>query len=231
MAKPAYSLKPSSVRARREEVERLDATTKAVVQLRPRDEAVANATVPFKSPEHAVEVISTLWGEALKKFLAIGRNLSEAKRRYPKQYETVVLPHLPFGRGVAYQLRVVADAVEHGRLIEDEMPRNYSAAYQLAILDEDQFVAARKADLVKPNVQRRAIEDWKRNLLLELRIAAEGRRAVLRMERERLFEEMERVQARVEAINTRLAEIETEIGPDTLANALGHEGNNPTLSD
>jgi hypothetical protein len=231
MAKLAYSLKPSSVRARREEVERLDATTRAVVQLRPRDEAVANATVQFKSPEHAVEVISTLWGEALKKFLAIGRNLSEAKRRYPKQFETVVLPHLPFGRGVAYQLRVVADAVEHGRLNEDEMPRNYSAAYQLAILDEDQFVAARQADLIKPNVQRRAIEDWKRNLLLELRIAAEGRRAVLLIERERLFEEMERVQARVEAINTRLTAIETEIGPDTLVSALGHEGNKPTLSE
>src|SRR5664279_2389649 len=123
MAKPAYSLKPSSVRARREEVERLDATTKAVVQLRSRDEVVANATIQFKSPEHAVEVITTLWGDALKKFLAIGRNLTEAKRRYPKQYETVVLPQLPFGRGVAYQLRVVADAVEHGRLIESEMPR------------------------------------------------------------------------------------------------------------
>lgn len=231
MAKPAYSLKPSSVRARREEVERLDATTKAVAQLHSRDEVVANATVQFKSPEHAVEVISTLWGEALKKFLAIGRNLTEAKRRYPKQYETVVLPQLPFGRGVAYQLRVVAEAVEHGRLIENEMPRNYSAAYQLAILDEDQFVAARQADLVKPNVQRRAIEDWKRNLLVESRIAAEGRQAVLRMERERLYDEMARVQARVEAINTRLKEIESAIGPDTLEKALGHERDNSTLPD
>ena len=231
MAKPAYSLKPSSVRARREEVERLDATTKAVVQLRSRDEAVANATVQFKSPEHAVEVICTLWGEALKKFLAIGRNLTEAKRRYPKQYETVVLPQLPFGRGVAYQLRVVAEAVEHGRLIENEMPHNYSAAYQLAILDEDQFVAARQADLVKPNVQRRAIEDWKRDLLLKSRIAAEGRRAVLRMERERLYDEMARAQARIETINTRLKEIETEIGPDTLASALGDYRNNSNLPE
>jgi hypothetical protein len=220
MAKSAYSLKPSSVRARRDEVERLDATTKAVVQLRPRDEAVANATVSFKSPEHAVEVISTLWGEALKKFLAIGRNLTEAKRRYPKQYETLVLPHLPFGRGVAYQLRVVAAAVDHGRLIEDDMPRNYSAAYQLAILDEDQFIAARQADLVKPSVQRRAIEDWKRNLLLEERIAAEGQRAVLHSERVKLHDEIGRIQTRVQDINSRLTEIEAVIGPDTLANAL-----------
>jgi hypothetical protein len=54
---------------------------------------------------------------------------------------------------------------------------------------------------------------------------------VLRTERERLYDEMERVKARVEAINTRLKEIETEIGPDTLERALGHEENNATLPE
>jgi hypothetical protein len=208
------------VRAKRQEVELLDATERAVVQLRSRDEAVANATIQFKSPEHAVDVITALWGEAMKKFLAIGRNLTEAKRRYPKQYETLVLPQLPFGRQVAYQLRVVADAVDHGRLIEHEMPRNYGAAYQLAILDEDQFIAAREADLVKPNVQRRAIQNWKRNLFLESRAAAHGHESVLHTEREALHDELHRMEKRLQAINTRLEEIEAKIGPDTLERAL-----------
>jgi len=213
MAAPGYSLKQSVVRERRGEVETLDARPGAA-QLRPRDEAVANAVVAFNSPEHAVTVISTLWDEARAKFLAIGRNLREAKQRYPQAFERIILPQLPFGKQVAYQLRVVADAVDHGRLVEGEMPRNYGAAYQLAILDENQFNLARQSSLVRPDVPRREIESWKREIELKVLLESEGQRSVLRSERARLLVESARLEERLAAIKDRITEISNELGAD-----------------
>lgn len=207
----SYSLKASRVRERREQVEGMD-TTPVSLMPRPRDDVIANATVHFKNPDHAIDVISALWNEARQKFLAIGRNLREAKLRYPQAFEKTILPRLPFGKQVAYQLRVVADAVDCGRLIEHEMPQSYGAAYRLANLDETEFKQARDEGLVRPDVQRRSIEDWKRERELRRRVASEGRDALLREERDSLQGEAARLRDRLSLIVSRLDEIEKEIG-------------------
>lgn len=205
-----YTIKASRVRERREQVEGMD-TAPVSLSPRPRDEAIANATVNFKSPEHALSVITTLWEEVRQKFLAIGRNLREAKFRYPQAFEKTILPQLPFGKQVAYQLRVIADAVDRGRLNEHEMPQSYGAAYQLANLDETDFKLARDEGLVRPDVQRRRIELWKRDRELRRRLAAEGRVALLREERVRLHGEAAGLRDRLIVITSRLDEIDVEI--------------------
>ena len=207
----SYSLKAARVRERREQVEGMDIAPVSLAS-RPRDEVIANATVHFKNPDHAIDVISALWNEARQKFLAIGRNLREAKFRYPQAYEKTILPRLPFGKQVAYQLRVVADAVDRGRLIEHEMPQSYGAAYQLANLDETEFKQARDEGLVRPDVQRRRIEEWKRDRELRRRLVSEGRGALLREERISLHEEAARLRDRQSMIASRLSEIDGEIG-------------------
>jgi len=206
----SYTLKASRVRERREQVEGMDT---APVSLAPRlrDEVVANATVHFKTPEHAIEVITTLWDEARQKFLAIGRNLREAKFRYPQAFEKTILPRLPFGKQVAYQLRVVADAVDRGRLIEHEMPQSYGAAYQLANLDETEFKQARAEGLVRPDIQRRSIELWKRERELRRRLASDGQIALLREESDRLQGEAANLRQKLSLIVSRLEEINREI--------------------
>ena len=208
-----YSLKASKLRERRVEVETLD-TSPTSLSPRARDEAIANATVHFKDEQHAIAVITNLWNEARAKFLAIGRNLREAKRRYPKAFEKVILPQLPFGKQVSYQLRTIAEAVDDKQFTADEMPQSYGAAYQLAILDEGDFKKARAEGLVRPDVQRRAIEEWKRQRYMRLRLKSEGKVTLLREERMSLHVESERLRDRLSAISARLTEIDGEIAAE-----------------
>jgi hypothetical protein len=208
-----YSLKASKLRERRVEVETLD-TSPASLPPRARDEAIANATVHFKDEQHAVAVITNLWNEARAKFLAIGRNLREAKWRYPKAFEKTILPQLPFGKQVAYQLRTIAEAVDGRRFTADEIPQSYGAAYQLATLDEGDFKKAREEGLVRPDVQRRTIEEWKRQRYMRLRLESEGKVALLREERTSLHVESERLRDKLSAISTRLTEIDGQIAAE-----------------
>jgi hypothetical protein len=203
-----YSLKPSKIRERQAQVETLDSSSQS---LRVRDEVIANAVISFRDEQHAVNVITTLWREAQAKFLAIGRNLREAKWRYPRAYEKTILPQLPFGRQVAFQLRTIAEAVDGKRFTEVELPHSYSAAYQLAILDDGDLKEARQLGLVRPEVQRRQIEKWKRERELNRRLANQGKVAVLRDERHKLHDESIRLHERLSVIVSRLTEVDNEI--------------------
>jgi hypothetical protein len=208
-----FSLRATDLRRRRAEAENIDTDPASFVP-RPRDVAIANAVVHFEDEDHVVRVISNLWREAQAKFLAIGRNLREAKRRYPKAFERTILPQLPFGRQVAYQLRGIAEAVDGRRFSESELPMTYSAAYQLAIMDDGDLKQARQDGLIRPDIQRRRIEEWKRQRELHRRLEREGKEALLREERQRLRDEGVRLRDRLSAIASRLAEINEEIGAE-----------------
>lgn len=92
-------------------------------------------------------------------------------------------------------MRKVAAAVDAGRFEESELPRNYSVAYQLVTLSEQELRVARERRLFRPDVRRSEVLALKR----ELRLAGRGEREALLAERERLLE--------------RLAEIEAALGP------------------
>src|SRR3954469_4697042 len=101
-------------------------------QANARTQTLEQAVVSFEHPEDVVREITMLWHQANLKFLTIGRYLVKAAEQFAthRRFESEVLSRLPFGRGVAHQLRAVAEAVDAGLLSEQEIPR-YSTAYML----------------------------------------------------------------------------------------------------
>jgi hypothetical protein len=162
---------------------------------------MANTIRDVYSEADVVAEIDKLWGEAQEKFLAIGRYLVLAKARFHRSYEASILPSLPFGKGVAFQLRAVATAVDEGRILEEEMPRSYATAYQLVSLPPTEFDLARKENLVRPNVLRREVAAFR------LRI-----RERTSKDRDALVREKERLEAEALKIARRLKEIEAALG-------------------
>ena len=62
---------------------------------------------PIETEGEVLAEVDRLWAEAQDKFLTIGRYLVQAKQRFHRTYEASILPLLPFGKGVAFQLRAV----------------------------------------------------------------------------------------------------------------------------
>lgn len=171
---------------------------------------VANAIVPLKSTEQAVENISRLWKETQDKFIAIGRYLLEAKRKFPKAYEREVVEQLPFGRQVAYQLATVARAVDAGTFQNGELPHTYSAAYLLATLDNENLRLARDQGLVHPYVKRREIEAFKKTLEVR-RFERQGHPTLLEKRHHDLQERVAQLQKQLEQTLRELEQVEAAI--------------------
>jgi hypothetical protein len=165
-----------------------------------RFQVLSNSIRDLSSETDVVDEVAKLWREAQDKFLTIGRYLVRAKERFRGSYEAAILPQLPFGKGVAYQLRAVAVAVDEGRLLEEEMPHSYATAYQLVSLPQSDFDLARKEHLVRPDVLRREVEAFR----ARVRSSSIERRTVLLRELKRLKGEVSRAQIRI-------AELEREI--------------------
>jgi hypothetical protein len=174
-----------------------------IVSTTSRAEDFAATIVPLNRPEDYVREIGKLWDEAQRRFLSIGRYLRHAIEANRGEFEAKILPQLPFGRAVAYQLREVAEAVETGRFREAELPRSYSAAYYLTLVPEQHIPLARNRGLVRPQAVRSEIVRF----LAEIKPADESpatRRGVLIKRREILVRQMARIRAE-------LAEIESEL--------------------
>jgi len=133
-----------------------------------------------------VDAIKGLWNRAQEHFLAIGKNLRLLKEQFPGEYEDVIRRRLPFSPSVARQLKAVADNVISGRLAETDLPRSYSTAYQITSLSDDELHEARIRALVRPDVTRREIMEFKESIRVETRDDTAVRRALV-MERKRLL--------------------------------------------
>ena len=129
-----------------------------------RYETLSRSTLIFSDEREVILEIGKLWHEAQDRFLAIGRYLVQAKSMFNRTYEAKILPQLPFGKGVAYQLRAVATAVDEGRLLEDELPHSYATAYQLVSLSASELETARQHNLVRRDVLRRDVELFRINI-------------------------------------------------------------------
>ena len=130
-----------------------------------RARMLSNAVVARNNTEGYANEIGKLWGEAQQKFLTIGRYLILAKEKLEHgEFERMVSTMLPFGRNVAHRLRVVAAAVEQGRLPEEALPRSYTVAYGLVILSEQEFEEVYRprlmGHLVAAYAARAAVESW-----------------------------------------------------------------------
>jgi len=176
-----------------------------------------------EDPDVIIREVSSLWNQAQRTFLAIGKyllqarhgierrlaaeaaNMTDGERRVlaHRDYRTTILERLPFGSKVAHQLETVARAVfEARRLDVEELPSSYSVAYQLTTLTEDEFEAARAEGLVGPGARREALIDFKRRR----RAARLDRMSELRARKTRLVASIERMQRELEAIEAELGE-------------------------
>ena len=213
---------PPSNAALRRAVERDESEGTAVVVRDERSAALAFVMVPTEDPDVIVREVGALWGQAQRSFLAIGRYLlrgraviaermnrenpemGEADRRSAaySDYKRLILAKLPFGSKVANQMECVARAVfETERLREDELPHNYSVAYQLTTLTDEEIEAARAQGLVGPKAKRDLIIEMKRRRKAE----GEERQASLRARRARAVARIDALRKEVEDLDRELA--------------------------
>ena len=195
-------------------------------QMVQRDASVNNALTPgevelarFGSPllelgsdrTAYADEISRLWAEAQDRFLKIGRYLVRAKERLPHgSFEAMIAAELPFGRHVAWQLRIVATAVDGGRLDEDRLPNSYATAFKLATLDDDVLDLAKAHNVVRPSVTRAEVSAFVRRVSSE-RDRVPNRREQLSQERTQLRRQIKKMNVELGAAQSRLAAVENEL--------------------
>jgi hypothetical protein len=155
--------------------------------------------------EYARE-ISRLWREAQQSFLAIGRYLVQAKRKLAHgEFQKLVEASLPFGRQTAYELRMIAEAVDDGRIPEPKLPQAASVAYQLATLKTDDLAAAEQDGLLRPDLRRPEIIAWKRG---RLRHSSDANREALARRRARICEVIRRHEEALAQARDELAKLD-----------------------
>jgi hypothetical protein len=161
---------------------------------------VRRAVVRFTTVEDYVAEIETLWKEAAESFLLIGRQLNQAKEVLPHgDFQRMIEERLPFDKSRAYQLRMVAGLVDSGRVSEDELPRSSATAFLFTSLDQRLLDRAKVEQILRPDVKRREVQEWKRRVSSPPHNAeALARaRATLRAKIRRLEEELERARVQL----------------------------------
>jgi hypothetical protein len=182
---------------------RLDAAPQPVlVEGDARVQALQTARSEPKNAEDYVSEISRLWTRAQTAFLDIGRLLIRAKEHLPHgEYIASVEERLPFSGRTAYQLREAARwALEMDRRQEitlDRLPGSYSTIYLLSTLDPPTLKAADDEGLVRPELRRAELLAWRKGRVSTPtdRVALRARLDRLRRERERLDQELRRIEA------------------------------------
>ncbi len=166
----------------------------------------------FATKEECVVAIRTLWERSQRNFLTIGRYLIRAKEKLPHgDYEEMIRTNLPFSRSVAYMMRTVAESLESRKITIERLPMDYSTAYHLVSLPDDQYEMARQRDLVKPSLTRKEIMTFRRELTGESK-RIDG----LPKTRKALLKSRERLVADVEALQARIAEIDRRLGGEVI---------------
>lgn len=165
-----------------------------------RVKALELAHAEPKTPDDYVEVIGQLWGKAQAAFLDIGRLLIKAKDTLPHgEYTAAVEAKLPFSSRTAYQLREATRWVlemERRKAISlDQLPGSYTTIYLLSTFDPTTLEAAESEGIVRPDLRRAELINWKKGKALAEQ--PEQRRLRLMRERERLMDDLRRIEAQL----------------------------------
>lgn len=128
-----------------------------------RRSALELSRVDASTKAEFVREIHVLWEGTKQRFLLIGEYLITARATLPHgEYEQMVNDELPFGASIARQLRAVAQAVRSQVIPVDALPSSYATAYQLTTLEAEELEAAKSQGLVRPDVKRHEIVDFKK---------------------------------------------------------------------
>jgi len=182
--------------------------------------ALRRAIIPYKTAAEYVQEIRTLWAEAAESFLTIGRWLNKAKETLPHgEWQRMIEEQLPFDRNRAYQLRMVATMVDSGRVAETDLPMSSATAYLFTNLDQEGIQAAKQDGILRPDVKRPEVREWKARYLGP-RLNSEEiqrRREALLARIKRYEDELDRARQELRAL-----EVEFERTPLTI-DGIAHE--------
>jgi hypothetical protein len=152
--------------------------------------------------------IENLWRRSQENFIQIGRYLNEAREKLPHgEFEEMIRHDLPFSPSVARQIRAAAELVDSGELPADLLPKSYSTVYQLSSLTPIERQKAVEEGLVKPDIRREDIMQFKRQIRLPPEV---DQTTALRARLERLHEERRRIEAEIVEIEEKLRELQSE---------------------
>ncbi len=171
-----------------------------------RVEGMLDEITVLSSRDQYVAEIRSLWDDAKKRFLSIGRYLNQAKNTLAHgEFNAMIESDLPFTPATAYQMRAVAEAVEAGRVQVEELPGSYSIAYQITTLSNDEIVEARQRGLLNAAVKRADIISFKKAARVPRQSsksqfsAEEAQVAALLQERDRLVQRLRQIDAELAA--------------------------------
>jgi len=161
-----------------------------------RVQALQAVQLEPQRPEDYVSEISRLWSRAQGAFLEIGRLLIRAKDTLPHgEYVAAVEAELPFSSRTAYQLREAARWAMGGAFPMERLPGSYSTIYLLSTLEPPILEAAEKEGLIRPQLKRAELIEWRRRRAGDPDPdTTETRLAALRRERDRLDREITRLE-------------------------------------
>lgn len=150
-------------------------------------------------PQEYVSEISRLWSRAQGAFLEIGRLLIRAKDTLPHgEYVAAVEAELPFSNRTAYQLREAARWAMAGTVPMERLPGSYSTIYLLSTLEPPILEAAKKEGLIRPELKRAELIEWRRRRAGEGSFSIQERLLRLKKERAKLEQEIMRLEAELE---------------------------------
>ncbi|WP_372400193.1 DUF3102 domain-containing protein [Azospirillum sp. HJ39] len=148
---------------------------------------ISDAIVPCHTRQEFAQEIRYHWNRSRKEFLSIGRYLNRAKEILPHgDFEAMIESDMPFSVETAFRFRAVAEAVDTGRLSLDVLPGAESVAYQIVTMTPDELERAKAEGLVRPDVTRRQLIDFKRSLRPPKDVTPNDRRRQLLAEYARL---------------------------------------------
>ncbi|MBP2302165.1 DUF3102 domain-containing protein [Azospirillum picis] len=159
---------------------------------------ISDAIVPCHTRQEFAQEIRYHWNRSRKEFLSIGRYLNRAKEILPHgDFESMIQSDMPFSVETAFRFRAVAEAVDTGRLSLEVLPGAESVAYQIVTMSPEELERAKAEGLIRPDVTRRQLIEFKRSLRPPKDVTPNDRRR-------QLLDEYARLASRIAAIREEL---------------------------
>ncbi|MBP2232462.1 hypothetical protein J2847_005791 [Azospirillum agricola] len=152
------------------------------------------------------DAIGRLWAQAEENFIAIGRYLNHAKTTLEHgEFMEMVERDLPFRYSTGNRMMKVAAALDANVLSLDTMPGSYATAYEVLTLTDEERSAAAEQGLIRPDVQRKEIAEFKKRLRAPSPAPSTDRRTELLREIKQAKDEVKRWKERQAQLEAELA--------------------------
>jgi hypothetical protein len=115
-----------------------------------------------KTVDDFASAIDTEWREAQDRFLSIGGLLVQAERTLAQPEYLVLCERLPFGKATRSQLLTAYRCVQSGKVPAEMAVVGYSTLYQVAQLSDEEFKKAAEAGLLRPDVKRTELVEFRK---------------------------------------------------------------------